>query len=175
MNCLKARQLEAKLDFEVTRILSIQNAAKEAAQIPWDDALVEVTKVEDSKTALSLILEKRYDGVYFSGVPECLAKGISGSEILDSIPMGVALLDQQNRIIFANDRLTNWFPNQKFVGLNFYEAVGGPSIIGSEPSPLSSAVARSRRCEAEIQIGDRYFVMSVTPCLLYTSPSPRDS
>ena len=57
MNCLKARQLEAKLDFEVTRILSIQNAAKEAAQIPWDDALVEVTKVEDSKTALSLILE----------------------------------------------------------------------------------------------------------------------
>ena len=165
MNCLKARQLEAKLDFEVTRILSIQNAAKEAAQIPWDDTLVEVTKVEDSKTALSLILEKRYDGVYFSGVPECLAKGISGSEILDSIPMGVALLDQQNRIIFANDRLTNWFPNQKFVGLNFYEAVGGPSIIGSEPSPLSSAVARSRRCEAEIQIGDRYFVMSVTPVM----------
>jgi len=153
------------LDFEVTRILSIQNAAKEAAQIPWDDALVEVTNVEDSKTALSLILEKRYDGVYFSGVPECLAKGISGSEILDSIPMGVALLDQQNRIIFANDRLTNWFPNQKFVGLNFYEAVGGPSIIGSEPSPLSSAVARSRRCEAEIQIGERYFVMSVTPVM----------
>ena len=114
---------------------------------------------------MSLILEKRYDGVYFSGVPECLAKGISGSEVLDYIPMGVALLDQQNRIIFANQRLTNWFPDREFVGLNFYEAIGSPSIIGADPSPLSSAVAQSRRCEAEIQIGERYFLMSVTPVM----------
>ena len=150
---------------EVTRILSIQNATKEAAPVPWDESAVEVTRVDDSKTALSLILEKRYDGVYFSGVPECLAKGISGSEVLDSISMGVALLDPQNRIVFANARLTSWFPDQKIVGLNFYEAVGSPSIIGSEPSPLSSAVARCKRCEAEIQIGERYFVMCVTPVM----------
>jgi len=152
------------VDPNVTRILSIQNA-EETAPNPWDDSGVEVTRIEDSANALSLILEKRYDGVYFSGVPECLTKGLSGSRILDSIPLGVALLDHQNRIIFANQRLTSWFPDQEFVGLNFYEAIGSPSIIGAEPSPLSSAVARNRRCEAEIQIGDRYFIMSVTPVM----------
>lgn len=151
-------------NLDVTRILSIQNA-EESAPIPWEDSGVEVTRINDSTNALSLILEKRYDGVYFSGVSECLTKGLSGSQILDSVPLGVALLDQQNRIIFANNRLTSWFPDQEFVGLNFYDAIGSPSIIGSEPSPLSSAVAQSRRCEAEIQIGDRYFVMSVTPVM----------
>ncbi len=151
-------------DNEVTRILSIQNA-EETAPIPWNESGVEVTRISDSSNALSLILEKRYDGVYFSGVPECLTKGLSGSRILDCIPMGVALLDPQNRIVFANHRLASWFSDQELVGLNFYEAVGSPSIIGAEPSPLSSAVARSKRCEAEIQIGDRYFVMSVTPVL----------
>ncbi|QEG22832.1 response regulator [Mariniblastus fucicola] len=149
----------------MTRILSIQNSADNTAQNLWNDSQIEVTEIADFRNALSLIMEKRYDGVYFSGVPECLTKGLSGSEVLDCIPMGVALLDQQNRIIFANKRLTGWFPDQEFVGLNFYEAVGSPSIIGSEPSPLSSAVARSKRCEAEIQIGDRYFVMSVTPVI----------
>jgi CheY-like chemotaxis protein len=148
----------------VTRILSIQNA-EESAPIPWEKSGVEVTRIKDSASALSLILEKRYDGVYFSGVPECLTKGLSGSQILDSIPLGVAFLDRQNRIIFANNRLTSWFPDQEFVGLNFYEAIGSPSIIGAEPSPLSSAVAQGRRCEADIQIGDRYFVMSVTPVM----------
>lgn len=148
----------------MTRILSIQNA-EESAPIPWEKSGVEVTRIKDSASALSLILEKRYDGVYFSGVPECLTKGLSGSQILDSIPLGVAFLDRQNRIIFANNRLTSWFPDQEFVGLNFYEAIGSPSIIGAEPSPLSSAVAQGRRCEADIQIGDRYFVMSVTPVM----------
>jgi CheY-like chemotaxis protein len=112
-----------------------------------------------------MILEDRFDGVYFSGMPESLAKGLSGSRVLDCIPLGVALLDSKNRIVFANQRLTSWFPDQKFVGLNFYEAIGCPSIVGSEPSPLSSAVALSRRCEAEIQIGEQYFVMSVMPVI----------
>lgn len=149
----------------MTRILTIQNATTDSAEVLWDESDVEITRVEDSQNALSLILEQHYDGVYFSGVPECLAKSISGSEVLDSIPMGVALLGKQNQIIFANERLTSWFPDQEFVGLNFYEAVGSPSIIGSEPSPLSSAVALGRRCEAEIQIGERYFLMSVTPVM----------
>ncbi len=148
----------------MTRILSIQKDTDEAP-IPWDESQVEITRIEDSQNALSLILEKRYDGVYFSGVPECLAKGLSGSEVLDCIPLGVTLLDRQNRIIFANQRLTSWFPDREFVGLNFYEAIGSPSIVGAEPSPLSSAVARSSRCEAEIQIGERCFLMSVTPVM----------
>ncbi len=154
-----------RVGHQVTRILSIQKTANNEAPIPWNESQVEVTRIEDSQNALSLILEKRYDGVYFSGVPDCLVKGLGGSEILDCIPMGVALLDQQNRIIFVNQRLASWFPDQEFVGLNFYEAIGSPSIVGAEPSPLSSAVARCSRCEAEIQIGERYFLMSVTPVI----------
>ena len=68
-----AISLKSKPEPAVTRILSIQNATNKAAPIPWDESAVEITRVDDSKTALSLILEKRYDGVYFSGVPECLA------------------------------------------------------------------------------------------------------
>ena len=149
----------------MTRILSIQKNADTGNAVPWKESEVEVTRIEDSRNALSLILEKRYDGVYFSGVPETLTKGLSGSEVLDCIPIGVALLDRQNQIIFANSRLTGWFPDRQIVGLNFYEAIGSPSIVGAEPSPLSSAVARQCRCEAEIQLGDQHFVMSVTPVI----------
>ena len=148
----------------MTRILSIENADT-SAPIPWSDSGVEVTRVVDSSNALSLILEKTFDGVYFSGVSESLAKGLSGSRILDSVSLGIALLDPQNRIIFANQRLTDWFPSHEFVGLNFYEAIGSPNIVGAEPSPLSSALTRGRRCDAEIQIGDRYFAMSVMPLI----------
>lgn len=149
----------------MTRILSINKHGASDGPLPWVDAGVEVTQVAESQNALSLILDDQYDGVYFSGISESLAKGLGGSRVLDCIPLGVALLDSHHRIIFANQRLTNWFPDQEFVSLNFYEAIGCPSFVGSEPSPLSSAVAMCRRCEAEIQIGERYFLMSVMPVI----------
>lgn len=111
------------------------------------------------------ILSGDYDGVYFSGVPEDLVCELSSSAVLDLIPVGVALLDRQNKIISANARLTKWFPGKTIVGVPFYEAVDGPSIVGSEPSPLSSAIALQRRCDAEIECGGKHFDMSVMPVL----------
>ena len=148
----------------MTRILSIQSGADSPRELPWQEngSSVEVTQVHGDFAA-SGILSGNYDGVYFSGVPEDLIRDVASARILNRIPLGVALIDRHNKILSANERLTTWFPERPIVGLNFYDAIGCPSIVGSEPSPLSSAVALQRRCVAEIEAGQKHFDMTVTP------------
>ncbi len=85
------------------------------------------------------------------------------SVILDDMPDGVALLDRDNNILQANKRLIQWFGNQTMIGRNFYQAVGNPDIIGTEPSPLSTAMARKTTCTATMLVDERYYQLNVAP------------
>ncbi len=85
------------------------------------------------------------------------------SVILDDMPDAVALLDRDNNILQANKRLIQWFGNQTMIGRNFYQAVGNPDIIGTEPSPLSTAMARKTTCTATMLVDERYYQLNVAP------------
>ena len=129
---------------------------------------VEVTYVTCCSDALNLIRENEYDGLYFCSKESkkiSLNEIVQSSAILELVPDGIALLDSQNCIVQTNQRLASWFQNPKLVGLNFYEAIGQPTIIGPEPSPLSTSRSKRLPCRATVLAGGRYYQLSVVPVI----------
>ena len=158
----------------VQKLLCIKNSQTNASELPLklgDD--VSVTYTSCCQDALELMREHEFDGLYYcgggdkSGEPKetSLAEVIFNTAILDHVPDGIALLDSQNRILKTNVRLTSWFKNHKLGGLNFYEAIGQPTILGPEPSPLATCRSKRKPCVATISVGDRYFQLRVVPIL----------
>ena len=90
---------------------------------------------------------------------------LRSSMILDDMPDGVALVNRDLQIIQANNRLIKWFPNQNLIGLNFYDAIGSPDIVSSEPSPIGRALARKEQGSATLQVDGNYYQLNVAPIL----------
>ncbi len=128
---------------------------------------LDVTYVNDSAAALEMLREQEFDGLYYCNGSnhQEMVDLIQNSEILDWIPDGLALLDQNNQIIKANRRLTSWFEYPTLVGLDFYQALGNPDIIGAEPSPLATSRSQCVLIESTLHIQDKYLRLSVVPIL----------
>jgi CheY-like chemotaxis protein/putative methionine-R-sulfoxide reductase with GAF domain len=150
----------------VPKVLCIKQPEKEPSEIPIAaDGSVELTIVDSFSKAVELLRENEFDGLYCcqgADGPNPLGAICLNATILDLIPDGVALLNDQNQILQANKRLTSWF-EQNLVGLNFYEAIGHPDIIGPEPSPLATARSKREPCRATLSVNDRYYQLTVTP------------
>lgn len=164
----------------VRKLICIKNNPNKPSQLPLDlEEDVSVTYASCSREALELMREQHFEGLYFCGdgnqagnsQNSSWAEMLQSSAILDLAPDGIALLDSQNKIIKTNDRLTSWFKNLKLVGLNFYEAIGQPTILGPEPSPLATARSKRQSCRATIEVDDRYFQLRVVPIIDSDGPT----
>jgi len=153
----------------VTKVLCIKDSSNDSQELPLKVSdSIEVTYVDSCSKALELLRENEFDGLYYcrdSQSQVSLGDLIHSQAILDLMPDGIALLDSQNKIVQTNKRLTSWFNNLKLVGLNFYEAIGQPTIIGPEPSPLSKSRSNRVPCRATISVNERYYQLSVVPIL----------
>lgn len=148
----------------VSKVLYVTKDKNHPLGFP-DDA-VEVTYVESCAKAIDLLRENKFDGLYYptdENSRDSVSDLIHSTAMMELIPDGVALLDSENRILKTNNRLTGWFENSKMVGLNFYDAVGTPTIIGTEPSPLASARSTCQSTRATLSVKDRYFQLTVVP------------
>ena len=148
----------------VSKILRIQEREFANSLVTWSDQ-TEVTTVADCDAAIELVAGQQFDGIFLDGGTGGVARTIHSNAILDCIPLGVALLDLENRIVSVNRCFTDWFGDSGLTGQNFYDAIGRPLIVGDEPSPLNTVVATKTSCETEIQSGDRYFMLAVTPII----------
>ena len=124
-------------------------------------------EVEGPAEALHLLATQSVDGILFNepNANRQIAERFRLAAVFDQMPDAVALLDRDNNIIAANGKIKEWFGCQEPVGLNFYQAVGNPNIIGSELSPLTTAFARRRTCSAIMLINDRYYQLNVAPVM----------
>jgi CheY-like chemotaxis protein len=155
----------------VPKVLCVKQNQADPNSLPLklDDG-VEVTYVESCAKAMELLRENEFDGLYYcDGTNDAgqasLGDLIHSAAIMELVPDGLALLDGQNNIIRTNQRLTSWFKNQNMVGLNFYEAIGAPTIIGAEPSPLASARSKNEARRATIAVDEQYYQLTVVPVL----------
>ncbi len=152
------------------RILRFQGAKKDSVQppLPFSDAF-EIVEVEEPAQALKLLAEGGVDGIFLDSTGRGDANGDIATDLfrhwlmLDNMPDGIALLDRDNQIVLANRKLSEWFPGQPLAGINFYQALGNPNIIGAELSPLTTACTYQQNCQATMHINDRYFQLNVAP------------
>ena len=134
--------------------------------LDFDGSKCEVTVVASTQEALQRLADQSYDGVYFVDQQSCndaVSGMVHSAEILKLMPDGVALLDQQGKVMRVNKRLASWFENSNMAGLDFYEAIGESAIVGPESSPIRSAIGTGEEFESLLSCGDRFFTLKAVP------------
>jgi CheY-like chemotaxis protein/PAS domain-containing protein len=139
---------------------------------PTFDCLVEsfdVVTVRTISKALAFLRDQQFSAVFVDASQLASVRWvgmmIQAEEILDAISDGVAVVDPDLRIIWANPEFHLLMDSSSpGVGSSFYSALGQPEVLGPDPCPFTSAVASKAPASTAIKIvGGRYFRLTVTP------------
>ncbi|TWT90720.1 Polar-differentiation response regulator DivK [Pseudobythopirellula maris] len=129
---------------------------------------VDVDTVSSPLRAIAKLANGDYQGVYADAalmLPSAEAgRIIQNEQILRGMPDGVALLDADNRVLWANGTLCGWTTRDGVVGVNFYQLLGGPEILGPEFCPFHTALATGKPATTTLRCEEgRYFMVSAAP------------
>jgi CheY-like chemotaxis protein len=88
------------------------------------------------------------------------------AQILDGMPDGLVLLDADNCIIWANQRLHEWTGGESLVGQGFYPALQNPEILGPDFCPFHTALATRQPSTSRLRVNDAtYYQTHAAPLL----------
>ncbi len=94
-------------------------------------------------------------------------RGVAQSGVMmRDMPEGAALLDAENRVLWANRRLLEWAdrPEGSAVGTNFYELLSNPEIMGPDFCPFHTALATGEQTGSTLVSEDnRYYQVHAAP------------
>ncbi|GAA4464603.1 response regulator [Novipirellula rosea] len=137
--------------------------------LPADIVEGEVVVVDTSVAVVDQLDDPSIEGVWIARdqLPKISElRGISQSGImLRDMPEGVALLDSDLRVLWANRRLVEWSGrSEPSVGLNFYEMLSNPEIMGPDFCPFHTALATGDESNSTLHTEDsRYFQVHAAP------------
>jgi CheY-like chemotaxis protein len=128
----------------------------------------EVVEPGTSVHALALLAQNEFAGVHVfsSDVSEQVRLGslLQHERILSSMPDGLVLLDQENRILWANDCIRKWSQTGQVIGDNFYTVFNRPEILGPDFCPFNAALTSNEATYSTIRCADnRYFQLHAVP------------
>ena len=96
-------------------------------------------------------------------------RGVSQSGLmLRDMPEGVALLDADIRVLWANRQLLEWADRDAGVpaGISFYQLLANPEIMGPDFCPFHTALATGEQSSSTLVSEDnRYFQVHAAPIL----------
>lgn len=136
----------------------------------------EIVRAATPVRALARLTRGDFAGVFVSGehLQEALAVGtmLQNDRILQGMPDGVALLDSDNTILWANGKLQEWCTGDKIVGANFYGVLGSPEILGPDFCPFHTALASGMASSSTLRASDnRYFRVHAAPVIEAEGPA----
>ena len=128
----------------------------------------EVVTLHNSFRALARLAREPFAGVYVASnhLADAFQMGrlVQSERILAGFPDGVALLDSNSTIAWANDRLRQWADQSEVVGENFYAILGSPEILGPDLCPFHTALATGLSSDSTLRCGEnQYLHIHATP------------
>ncbi len=129
-----------------------------------------VTAPSPSSAMQMLEDPERFAGVLFASdhlqAAVELGSLLESERILEGMPDGVVLLDVENQVVWGNDCLKRWSGRPNLVGVNFYQALGSPEILGPDFCPFHTALATGRPSGSTLRTADsRYFQVHAAPVI----------
>jgi len=116
---------------------NLRNAADLEVAATWNDAR-------------RLMREQCFDGIFIgrSGDGSNLSQVSDLIRATQQIPQGVAIVDEEQNVLWANQQLNTWAECENAVGLNLYDALGDGEIIGGMKCPCLKTIksTRAARC-----------------------------
>jgi two-component system, sensor histidine kinase SagS len=136
----------------------------------------ELISVNHPLRALVLARSQVFSGVYFSSAvlsrTLSLVPILEKNRILDGMPDGVAVVDEQNTILWANRCLQTWAPSGNIVGENFYKSLG-THLLGPDQCPFTAARHSGHESSALIRTeGNKHFNLHAVPIVEANGQTP---
>lgn len=131
---------------------------------------VEIVEVFSPVKALTRVAREKFSAIYcdadhFAEVAD-VGQLIRNDRILQGMPDGVVLLDNENLILWGNGRLSEWSDREDVVGENFYHVLGSPEILGPDFCPFHTALSTCKASVSTIRCTDnRYFRIHAAPII----------
>jgi len=150
------------------RILCVHNS-DDAEDLPGQlRDRFELVEVENFFKALALLARESFDGLYFlaANLPDAarLGRALEHERLVDEMPDGVAVLDAENTIIWANARFREWTGLPDIEGTGFYAALNSPEILGPDFCPFHTALATGKSSCSTLRVNEnRYFQTHAAP------------
>ncbi|MCH7751807.1 MAG: response regulator [Planctomycetes bacterium] len=139
---------------------------------------VEIVEVFSPVKALTRVAQEEFSAIYcdadhFTEVAD-FGQLIRNDRILQGMPNGVVLLDNENLILWGNGRLREWSGREEVVGENFYHVLGSPEILGPDFCPFHTALSTHKASVSTIRCADnRYFRIHAAPIIDTLQQSPQ--
>ena len=93
-----------------------------------------------------------------------LERLLENERILEGMPDGVALLDSENTILWANQAFRKWTASDEVIGRDFYATLGRPEILGPDFCPFHTTLATRQPSSSTLRIDEnRYFHIHAAP------------
>ena len=117
--------------------------------------------------AMGRLLREEFAGVFVSAryleQASHIGRLLESQNILENMPDGVVVLDSENTIIWGNSRMREWAGRPTIVGMNFYQVLNGPEILGPDFCPFHTALATKRSSGSTLRVADKYLQVHAAP------------
>jgi CheY-like chemotaxis protein len=119
-----------------------------------------VTQSSSLAEAVSLLTSDHAQGLLVSAGDgaDQVASLLRDHELLMHLPDGVALLDAENTIRWANPAMVGWCTCESVEGHNFYAVLGDPEILGPDFCPLHTALSSGSATSSTLRIGENRYL-----------------
>ena len=136
----------------------------------------EVVVSTSALRALALLRRDTYAGVYVAedqlAALDQLGRFQQNALVLERMPDGVVLLDNDNKIVWHNECMREWCDKEVLVGENFYSVLSSPEILGPDFCPFHTAMSSGVASSSTLRTADsRYFHIHAAPVLEKDSES----
>jgi len=126
----------------------------------------ELVRAESLEQGLALLRTEQFDGIYADmrdpAVSQWGVNLLQAEHILEALPDGVAVVNADLRIVWANAALERWCGGP-VKDRGFYDALGSPEILGPDYSPFHTALG-GKAVSTRLHCRDnRYLELYVTP------------
>jgi len=138
----------------------------------------ELVGESDFRRAMQRLVSEDFDGLHISELPsdfgEQLQDLLQNEQILLGMPDGVALLDPDNAILWANRQFRLWCVDTEITHHNFYSALNNPEILGPDFCPFHTALATGHASCSTLRVSDHtFYELHVASTAWSTGQPPR--
>ena len=143
------------------RLLVIEREAPRVARQTLADHY-EIVVVRSVARAMYLLAQGGFEGVFVDAgqLPAVRWAGLmlQSDEVLEAIADGVAVVDVDLRILWANPEFQKLAdPSIDLLESKFYRALGNPEVLGPDPCPFTTATVDRATASTELRVdADHY-------------------
>lgn len=146
---------------DISKILVLQDGQTPETNLANLNGSCEVVTANSTAQIWELLEKGNIDGLVISNNTILKARDLwklfEHREVIRQMPDGFAIVNSDNEVVWANQRLLDWFGHESIEGQNFYEALGDPEVLGPNYSPLSTALKTGKLCKSTLKTTENNF------------------